>query len=148
MIGLKINRRIWLKLSSDTKYKCKLNTSRSVYFSFQLSLLFCRLFPIFLINGEIYKTIPIQSPRCFTRFYEKNSTQPHLFFWVSAKPLAKRWRCKLQARAEKRFKRPEFLARNSHTCVWLLIGRIVFLTREKHFSRLWLTHHGKIHFPR
>ena len=32
MIGLKINRRIWLKLSSDTKYKCKLNTSRSVYF--------------------------------------------------------------------------------------------------------------------
>ena len=34
MIGLKINRRIWLKLSSDTKYKCKLNTSRSVYFFF------------------------------------------------------------------------------------------------------------------
>ena len=34
MIGLKINRRIGLKLSSDTKYKCKLNTSRSVYFFF------------------------------------------------------------------------------------------------------------------
>ena len=113
MIGLKINRRIWLKLSSDTKYKCKLNTSRSVYFFFQLSLLFCRLFPIFLIDGEIYKTIPIQFPRCLTRFYEKNSTLPHPFFWMSAKPLAKRWRCKLQASADKRFKRPEFLARNS-----------------------------------
>ena len=33
MIGLKINRRIWLKLSSDTKYKCKL-TSHSVCFIF------------------------------------------------------------------------------------------------------------------
>ena len=84
MIGLKINRRIWLKLSSDTKYKCKLNTSRSVYFFFfQLSLLFCRLFPIFLIDGEIYKTIPIQFPCCFTRFYEKNSTLPHLNFLLN-----------------------------------------------------------------
>ena len=42
-----------------------------LFIFFRLSLLFCRLFPIFLIDGEIYKTIPIQFPRCFTRFYEK-----------------------------------------------------------------------------
>ena len=39
-----------------------------------LSLLFCWLSSIFLINKEIYKTIPIQFLICFSLFYEKNFT--------------------------------------------------------------------------
>ena len=40
--------------------------------------------------------------------------RPDLFFWMSAKPLAKRGCCKLQARADRCLKRPEFW-RETHT---------------------------------
>ena len=74
MTGLNINRSIYLKLSSDKKYKL---TSRSV---FSPSMFFCRLSSIFFIDREIYKTIPVQFPRCFTLFYEKDPTLSGLFF--------------------------------------------------------------------
>ena len=73
--GLNIN-------SSDKKYKL---TSRSV---FSPSMLFCRLSSIFFIDSEICKTIPVQFPRCFTLFYEKDPTLSGIFFWISAKQLA------------------------------------------------------------
>ena len=83
MIGLKITDAYGLSLAPIQSTSASLIRLVLSFFFFQLSLLFCRLFPIFLIDGEIYKTIPIQFPCCFTRFYEKNSTLPHLNFLLN-----------------------------------------------------------------
>ena len=84
-----------------------------------------QLSSIFFIDSEIYKTIPIQFPRFFSFFYEKNSTLG-LFFRMSAKQLSMRGHCKLQVHKNRR----KFW-RETHTLLWLLIGRIIFFTREK-----------------
>ena len=47
-----------------------------------------------------------------------------------------RWMCANECAASCNNRR-EF-RRETHTPLWLLIGRIIFLTREKHRSRFWL----------
>ena len=57
------------------------------------------------------------------------------FFWLSAKPLAKRWRCnKLQGRADKRFKRTEFW-RETHTPVFGFWLDVSFFSLVKNIFR-------------
>ena len=137
MIGLKINRRIWLKLSSDTKYKCKLNTSRSVYFffffsyrccfagSFQFSLLMEKYTKLFQSNSRVVLHVSTRK----TLLYRILSFECLRSHSQSDDAVS----CKLGRISAS--KGPNFW-RETHTCVWLLSGRIIFLTREKHFSRL------------
>ena len=136
MIGLKINRRIWLKLSSDTKYKCKLNTSRSVYFfffsyrccfagSFQFSLLMEKYTKLFQSNFRVVLKVSTRKTLLYRilsfECLRSHSQSDHA---VS---------CKLGRISAS--KGPNFGAKLTHLCL-PLIGRIIFLTREKHFSRL------------
>ena len=124
MTGFNINTSKWLKkLRSDKKFKYKL-TSRYVFSPFAFVL--PQLSSIFFIDSEIYKTIPIQFPRFFSFFYEKKPTLLGLFFRMFAKQLAMRGHCKLQVHKNRR----KFW-RETHTPLWLLIGRIIFFTREK-----------------
>ena len=104
--------------------------SEQVRFLIQLSMLFCRLSSIFFVEGRVFG-IWIQN--YFNPISEMFFTFPRLklYFmvvsrWMFAKQLAKRGRCKLQAPTKRR----EFW-RETHTPLWLLIERIIFLTREK-----------------
>ena len=76
-----------------------------------------------LWKPSIHETIPLLGRRCFSLAYEKNVSR-----WMSSKRRRKR-RCKVQAPI-KHVERQEFW-RENHTPLWLLIGRIIFLIREK-----------------
>ena len=84
------------------------------------------LIDLCIIDSEIYKTIPIQFPRCFSLFYEKNST----LFSFLVKCLQSNSRKARGLQVASAYKRQEFW-RKTHTPLWLLIGRIIFLTLEK-----------------
>ena len=90
-------------------------TSLSV---FPLPLFFRRLSTVFFINSETNETIPLHFRNAFHFFREKNS--------LSKTFLAE---C-VRSGAASCNKRRAFW-RETRTPLWLLIGRIIFLTREK-----------------
>ena len=107
---------------APTKAQQKL-TSRSVY---PFPLLFRRLSTVFFIDSETNETIPLHFRNVFHFFSEKNSLSKT--FLVEC----------VRSGAASCNKRREFW-RETHTPLWLLIGRIIFLTREKtSFLRFWL----------
>ena len=80
-----------------------------------------------LVDSEIFKTVPIQFPRRFSLFYEKNSTL--LSF------LVKCLRSNSQSEgAASAYKRQEFW-RETRTPLWLLIGLFFFFSRVKDIVR-------------
>ena len=110
-ISLRLNER---QTSSDNKAQQTL-TSRSV---FPFPLLFRRLSTVFFIDSETNETIPLHFGNVFHFFREKNSLSKT--FLVEC----------VRSSAASCNKRREFW-RETHTPLWLLIGRIIFLTREK-----------------
>ena len=90
-------------------------TSRSV---FPLPLLFRLFSSVFFIDRETNETIPLHFRNVFHFFSEKNSLSKT--FLVEC----------VRSGAASCNKRLEFW-RETHTPLWLLIGRIIFLTREK-----------------
>ena len=77
-----------------------------------------------LVDSEIYKTVPIQFPRRFSLFHEKNSILHYCLFSLNV------WEATRKARAlqvASAYRRQEFW-RETHTPLWLLIGRTIFLT--------------------
>ena len=99
---------------APTKTEQKL-TSRSVY---PFPLLFRQLSTVFFIDSETNETIPLHFRNVFHFFTEKNSLRKtFLVECVRSGPAScNKWR--------------EFW-RETHTPLWLLIGCIIFLTREK-----------------
>ena len=96
---------------------------------FPLLLLFCWLSTVFFFKSEANKTIPLRFQRCFSLFYEKNSSRKTF--------LVERLRIGATkgAVSYKRLnKRGEFW-RETHTLQCLLIGHIIFLIREKKKKR-------------
>ena len=99
---------------SSQKAQQKL-TSRSVY---PFLLMFRWLSTVFFINSEKNETIPLHFRNVFHFFSEKNSLSKT--FLVEC----------VRSGAASCNKRREFW-RETHTPLWFLIGRIIFLTREK-----------------
>ena len=92
---------------------------------FPLLLLFCWLSTVFFFKSEANKTIPLRFQRCFSLFYEKNSSRKTF--------LVERLRIgatKGAVSCKRLNKRGEFW-RETHTLQCLLIGHIIFLIREK-----------------
>ena len=108
-ISLSLNER---QSSSDKKHNKSL---RSV---FPFPLLFRRLSTVFFIDSETNETNPLHFRNVFHFFSEKNSLSKT--FLVEC----------VQSGAASCNKRREFW-RETHTPLWPLIGRIIFLTREK-----------------
>ena len=104
----------WKAKSLRQKAQQKL-TSRSV---FPFPLLFRRLSTVFFIDSERNETIPLHFRNVFHFFSEKNSLSKT--FLVEC----------VRSGAASCNKRREFW-RETRTPLWLLIGRIIFLTREK-----------------
>ena len=90
-------------------------TSRSVY---PFPLLFRRLSTVFFIDSETNETIALHFRNVFHFFSEKNSLSKT--FLVEC----------VRSGAASCNKRREFW-RQTRTPLWLLIGRFIFLTREK-----------------
>ena len=86
---------------------------------FPLPLLFGRLSTVFFIDSETKETIPLHFWNVFHFFNEKKLFEKNF----SPRMCAKRSSASCE-------KRPEFW-RETHTSLWLLIGRIIFLTCEK-----------------
>ena len=110
-ISLSFNER---QSSSDKKH----NKSLSLAFCFPFPLLFHRFSTVFFIDSETNENIPLHFRNVFHFFSEKNSLRKTF--------LAE---C-VRSGAASCNKRRE-LWRETHTPLWLLIGRIIFLTREK-----------------
>ena len=98
-------------------------TSRSVH---PFPLLFRLLSTVFFIDSETNKTITLHFWNVFHFFSEKKLFEKNFSRWMCAKRRSAS--CK---------KRREFW-RETHTPLWLLIGRIIFFTCENHRSLLWL----------
>ena len=110
-VSLSLNER---QSSSDQKH----NKSLRLVPVYPFPLLFRRLSTVFCINSETNETIPLHFRNVFNFFSEKNS-------------LSKTFRVEcVQSGAASCNKRQEF-RRETRTSLWLLIGRISFLTREK-----------------
>ena len=99
---------------APTKTQQKL-TSQSL---FPFPLLFRRLSSVFFIDSETNETIPLHFQNVFNFFSEKNSlSKTFLVECVRSGPAScNKW--------------PQFW-HETHTPLWLLIGRITFFTREK-----------------
>ena len=104
----------WKAKQLRQKAKQKL-TSRSVY---PFLLLFRRLSTVFFIDSETNETIPLHFRNVFHFFSEKNSLSKTFFV-----------EC-VRSGAASCNKRRKFW-RETHTPLWRLIGRIIFLTHEK-----------------
>ena len=89
-------------------------------FCFSLPLLFRRLSTIFFIGSETNETIPLHFWNVFHFFNEKKLFEKNF----SPRMCAKR----RSANSEKRW---EFWRETHSTPLWLLIGRIIFLTCEE-----------------
>ena len=102
-----------LNINRNISYAPIESTSLRLVRFFSLPLLVYRLSSNYFIDSEfIYKSIPIQFPR--------TTHKGRVLYGASA------------------YKRRE-IWRETHTPLWLLIGRIIFLTREKtSFLRFWL----------
>ena len=114
MAGFNISVSLNERQSSSTKSTTKAYVfhSRSVYpFSLLLST-------VFFIDSETNETIPLHFRNVFHFFSEKNSLSKTFLVECVRSGTAS---CN---------KRREFW-RQTHTPLWLLIGRIIFLTREK-----------------
>ena len=96
----------------------KSTTKAYVSFCFPFPLLFRRLSTVFFIDSETNETIPLHFRNVFHFFSEKNSLSKT--FLVEC----------VRSGAASCNKRWEFW-RETHTPLWLLIGRIIFLTHEK-----------------
>ena len=96
----------------------KSTTKAYVSFCFPFPLLFRLLSTVFFIDSETNETIPLHFRNFFHFFSEKNSLSKT--FLVEC----------VRSGAASRNKTREFW-RKTRTPLWLLIGRIVFLTREK-----------------
>ena len=103
------------------------NSTTKAYVSFCLSL-YAVVSPAiyrFLYRQWNKRNYSTPFPKCFSLFSEKNSlSKTFLVEYV-------------RSGAASCNKRREFW-RETHTPLWLLIGRIIFLTRENHCSLLWL----------
>ena len=126
--------------------------SEQVRFLIQLSLLFSRLSSIFFIEGTVflYKD---------TKLFQSNVRDVFLFSAIKtllydrlSLNVCEATRKARALQVASAYKRREFW-RETHTPLWLLIGRIIFLTREKTsfaipirriFSLLWL---ARTHLP-
>ena len=97
----------------------KSTTKAYVSFCLSLSAVVCRLSTVFFIESETNETIPLHFRNVFHFFSEKNSLSKT--FLVD--------KC-VRSGAASCNKRREFW-RETRTPLWLLIGRIIFLTREK-----------------
>ena len=96
----------------------KSTTKAYVSFCLSLSAVVLRLSTVFFIDSETNETISLHFRNVFHFFSEKNSlSKTFLIECVrsGAASCNKRW---------------EF-CRETHTPLWLLIGHIIFLTREK-----------------
>ena len=101
--------------SSDKKH----NLSLRLVLFFRLPLLFCRLSTVSFIDSKTRETIPLQFPRCFQFFFFTRKTLRGNFSrWMSAN-------CAASANKRRKF------WRETHTPLWPLIGRIIFLISEK-----------------
>ena len=96
----------------------KSTTKGYVSFCLSLSALFRRLSTVFFIDSETNETIPFHFRNVFHFFSEKNVLSKT--FLVEC----------VRSGAASCNKRREYW-RQTHTPLWLLIGRIIFLTREK-----------------
>ena len=90
-------------------------TSRSV---FPFPLLFRRLSTVFFLDSEKNETIPLHFRNVFHFFSEKNS-------W------SKTFLVECVGRGAASYNKRREFWRKTYTPLWLLIGRIIFLTREK-----------------
>ena len=89
--------------SSDKKHNKSLRLVLFIPFRYPFPLLlFAGSLPYFFIDSETNETIPLHFRNVFHFFSEKNSVSKRREFW-----------------------------RETRTPLWLLIGRIIFLTREK-----------------
>ena len=96
----------------------KSTTKAYVSFCFPFPLLFRRVSTFFFIDSETNETISLHFRNVFHFYNEKNSLSRT--FLVEC----------VRSGAASCNKRREFW-RETHTPLWLLIGRIIFLTREK-----------------
>ena len=111
-ISLSLNER---QSSSDKKH----NKSLRLVLFIPFRCCFAGSLPYFFIDSETNETIPLHFRNVFHFFSEKNSLSKT--FLVD--------KC-VRSGAASCNKRREFW-RETHTPLWLLIGRIIFLTREK-----------------
>ena len=95
-------------------------STAKAYVSFCLSLSVSRLSTVFFIDSETNETILLHFRNLFHFFSEKYSLSTKKPFLVEC----------VRSCAASCNKRREFW-RETHTPLWLLIGRIIFLTREK-----------------
>ena len=126
--------------------------SEQVRFLIQLSLLFSRLSSIFFIEGTVFLCKD-------TKLFQSNFRDVFLFSAIKtllydrlSLNVCEATRKARALQVASAYKRREFW-RETHTPLWLLIGRIIFLTREKTsfaipirriFSLLWL---ARTHLP-
>ena len=96
----------------------KSTTKAYVSFCFSLSVVVSPALYRFFIDSETNETIPLHFRNVFHFFSEENSLSKT--FLVEC----------VRSGAASCNKRREFW-RETHTPLWLLIGRIIFLTREK-----------------
>ena len=96
----------------------KSTTKAYVSFFFPFPLLFRQLSTVFFNDSETNETIPLHFQNVFHFFSEKNSLSETLLV-----------EC-VRSGAASCNKRREFW-RETHPPLWLLIGRIIFLTLEK-----------------
>ena len=96
----------------------KSTTKAYVSFFFPFPLLFRLLSTVFFIDSETNETIPLHFRKVFHFFSEKNS--------LSKTFLVECVRCGAASCNKRRQ-----IWRKTHTPLWLLIARIIFLTREK-----------------
>ena len=109
-MNLILSKMAGLSIIEDKQHKLSLRLAL-----FPLPLLFCRLSTVFFIDSETNETIPLQFPRCFSFFYEENFSRKTFSLNV----------CEAALQAASVYKRREF-RRETHTPLWLLIGRIIF----------------------
>ena len=108
--------------SSDKEH----NLSLRLVLFFPFPLLFSWLSAYLVIDREIQETIPLQFPGCFSVFLREILFEKFFSCWMSAKIS----QSETTASCKRLYKRPEFWC-ECHTPLWLVIGRIIFLTREE-----------------
>ena len=109
--------------SSDKEH----NLSLRLVLFFPFPLLFSWLSTYLFIDREIQETIPLQFPGCFSVFFLREILFEKTFScWMSAKLS----QSESAASCKRLYIRPEFW-RECYTPLWLVIGRIIFLTPEE-----------------
>ena len=102
------------------------NLSLRLVLFFPFPLLFSWLSAYLFIDREIQETIPLQFPGCFSVFLREILFEKTFSCWMSAKLS----QSESAASCKRLYIRPEFW-RECYTPLWLVIGRIIFLTPEE-----------------